>query len=271
MRTVAAALTMARECGVNRLDAQLLLAHALGRPRTWLLANDDAPLSDVQQLAIQSFLRRRAAGEPLAYLTGEKEFHGLALQVTRDVLLPRPESETLVDWALEMLDGFGAPTAVVDLGTGSGAIALAIAHACPAARVCAVDISAAALDVARANGKRLGLDVEWLVSNWWSNLAQRQFDLVVSNPPYVASGDPHLQALKDEPQCALVSGTDGLDALRDIAAAAPRHMRRDGWLLVEHADSQAAQVQELLRASGLRHVATRRDLSRRPRCSAGQR
>ena len=269
---VAEALAAARGQGLDRLDAQLLLARVLQRPREWLIAHDDAPLSAGQQQRFAADCARRAAGEPLAYLLGEREFHGLMLQVGPAVLVPRPDTETLVDWALELLaDAPGTAPAMADLGTGSGAIALALKHARPDARVCAVEISPAALAVARANGQRLGLDVQWLAGSWWQPLQGRRFDLVSSNPPYIAAGDPHLPALRHEPLQALSPGGDGLSDLRHIVQAAPLHLQPGGWLLLEHGHDQAEAVRALLLQAGLTQVTTRRDLAGRPRCSGGRR
>ena len=269
---VAEALAAARGQGLDRLDAQLLLARVLQRPREWLIAHDDAPLSAGQQQRFAADCARRAAGEPLAYLLGEREFHGLMLQVGPAVLVPRPDTETLVDWALELLaDAPGTAPAMADLGTGSGAIALALKHARPDARVCAVEISPAALAVARANGQRLGLDVQWLAGSWWQPLQGRRFDLVSSNPPYIAAGDPHLPALRHEPLQALSPGGDGLSDLRHIIQAAPLHLQPGGWLLLEHGHDQAEAVRALLLQAGLTQVTTRRDLAGRPRCSGGRR
>lgn len=267
--TVVQALREARAQGIDRLDAQLLLAAALGQPRSWLLAHDDVALTPPQQRRFAAHCERRAGGEPVAYLLGEKEFHGLTLQVGPDVLVPRPDTETLVDWALELLRQGPARPAVLDLGTGSGAIALAIAHGHPAASVCATDLSAAALAVARANGERLGLAVEWLQADWWAPFAGRRFDLVLANPPYVADRDPHLAALVHEPPAALTAGADGLAALRAISAQAGAHLRRGGWLLLEHGHDQAAAVQAMLGNAGFGAIETRTDLGGRPRCTAG--
>ncbi|HEY0856347.1 MAG TPA: peptide chain release factor N(5)-glutamine methyltransferase [Albitalea sp.] len=267
------ALARARERGVDRLDAQLLLASLLQRPRSWLIAHDDAALDAQQASRFGEWLDRRAAGEPLAYLLGEKEFHGLALHVTPDVLVPRPDTETLVDWALALLAGplaGGGGSRVVDLGTGSGAIALAIKHGAPQSQVSAVDRSPAALAVARANGKRLQLEVEWQLGDWWTPLDGRRFHLAVSNPPYVADGDAHLAALLHEPRPALASGPDGLDALRHIIAHAPRHLEPGGWLLLEHGHDQAAAVHALLAEAGFGEVQSRRDLAGIARCTGGR-
>ena len=266
--SVATALQAARSAGLERLDAQLLLAHVLGQDRTWLLAHDEAALTAAQQESWHALLMRRSTGEPLAYLLGEKEFHGLMLAVTPDVLVPRPDTETLVEWALDAMRGLVAPR-VLDLGTGSGAIALAIKAARPDARLTAVDASAAALAVAAANGQRLGLDVEWLHSDWWSALEGRRFELVVGNPPYIAENDPHLAALQHEPERALTSGTDGLDAIRVIVVQAPAHLQPGGWLLLEQGYDQSGQVQALLRERGFVETGTRHDLAGQPRCSGG--
>ena len=266
---IADALARARAIGVDRLDVQLLLCHLLQRSRAWLLAHDDAALAPAQAAAFEAALARRAAGEPLAYIVGEKEFHGLALAVSPDVLVPRPETELLVDWALELLAGQAAP-AVADLGTGSGAIALAVQHRCPAARVTATDASPAALAVARANAERLGLPLQLAAGSWWQALPGQVFDLVLSNPPYIAGDDHHLQALVHEPRQALTPEGDGLQALRAIVAGAPAHLQAGGWLLLEHGFDQADAVQALLAAGGFREVATRVDLAGLPRCTGGR-
>lgn len=264
------ALAAARVQGLDRLDAQLLLGDVLGRPRGWLLAHGEHALTPAQALRFAALCARRADGEPVAYLLGEKEFHGLTLRVDRNVLVPRPETETLVDWALELLATGPPRPAVADLGTGSGAIALALAHGCEAAQVCGVDLSPAALAVARANAGRLGCAVEWLHGDWWSALEGRRFDMVVANPPYIAAGDPHLLALRHEPQLALTPDGDGLSALRILIAGASAHLHRGGWLLLEHGHDQAAAVRELLQRHGFATPLTRNDLAGHPRCSGGR-
>ncbi|MEO7243620.1 MAG: peptide chain release factor N(5)-glutamine methyltransferase [Rubrivivax sp.] len=272
--TVNAALAAACAGGVARLDAQLLLAAALDCPRAWLLGHGDALLAPAVARRFDAEGRRRAAGEPLAYLTGRREFHGLLFEVTPAVLVPRPETEHLVEWGLELLDaelGNRRAPRVADLGTGSGAIALALAAAWPAAGVVAVERSEAALAVARRNGGALGIPVDWRSGDWWRALAGDDgFDLVLSNPPYVAAGDPHLAALAHEPLSALVAGDDGLDALRTIVAGAPPRLAAGAWLLLEHGHEQGAAVRALLEARGFERVSTRADLAGLPRCTGGR-
>ncbi len=264
--SVAQALHEARALGLDRLDTLMLLADTLARSRTWLLAHDDVTLSVEQCSRLRAHLARRVSGEPLAYLLGEKEFHGLMLQVDSNVLVPRPDTEVLVDWALELLAG-GPHRNVVDLGTGSGAIALAVKHAQPIATVAATDVSPAALGIARDNARRLALDVEFIEGSWWQAVPQRRFHLGLSNPPYIAAGDPHLAALDHEPALALTPGGDGLDALRCIVAGSTAHLEPAGWLLLEHGFDQAGAVQVLLREHGFVGIQTRRDLAGQPRCS----
>jgi release factor glutamine methyltransferase len=271
---VADALASARAMGVDRLDAQMLLAQVLARPRSWLLAHDDSLLGADQMLRLRDLLARRADGEPLAYLIGEKAFHGLTLSVTPDVLVPRPDTELLVDWAIELLGGALARVhrpAVVDVGTGSGAIALAVKNAQPRVSVVGTDNSPAALAVARANATRLGLDAEFAHGSWWEPLTGRCFDLALSNPPYIAAGDPHLSALRHEPAIALTPGGDGTDALRRIAHGAGSHLAPHGWLLLEHGYDQAGAVRQLLLDHGFAAVETRSDLGGQPRCTGGHR
>ncbi|MFO1339722.1 MAG: peptide chain release factor N(5)-glutamine methyltransferase [Burkholderiaceae bacterium] len=271
--SIGAALARGREAGLDRLDALLLLGHVLGRDRTWLIAHDDDDLPAAAATRYAALCARRAAGEPLAYLVGEREFHGLGLQVSPAVLVPRPDTETLVDWALDLLAGdlAGRPgPTVVDLGTGSGAIALAVKHGRPAAAVDAVDLSEAALAVARGNAERLGLPVRFHAGSWWQALAGRRFDLALSNPPYIASGDPHLAALAHEPTLALTPGGDGLDAIRAIVAGAPAHLAPGAWLLLEHGWDQAAAVAGLLGAAGFASIGHRQDLAGHTRCTGGR-
>ena len=268
LATVAQALAHARLIGVDRLDAQLLLAHQLSRPRAWLLAHDDTPVADSAALLV--LLTRRAAGEPLAYLTGEREFHGLLLHVTPDVMVPRPDTETLVDWALELLAGTDPPC-IVDLGTGSGAIALAIKHACPIAQVHASDTNPAALAIARGNGERLALPVTLHQGDWWQAIDPAlRFDLALANPPYIAPGDPHLAALRHEPLSALLAQGDGLADIERIVAGTRARLNPSGWLLLEHGFDQAAAVRERLVQAGFKAVSTRQDMAGQPRVSAGR-
>ena len=264
--TVAAALAEARSAGLDRLDAQLLLAHVLRQSRPWLLAHDDAALDTAQINAFTALLARRGGGEPLAYLVGETGFHGLALRVDANVLVPRPDTELLVDWAIERLAGT-AGARVVDLGTGSGAIALAVKHSCPGATVLATDISGAALAVARGNAARLGLDVAMRQGTWWNGLERQRFDLILSNPPYIAGADPHLAALRHEPAQALTPGGDGLDCLREIIGGARDHLAPDGGILLEHGHDQADAVRALFGEHGFTNIQTRLDLGGRPRCT----
>ncbi len=267
---VGAALALARASGLERLDAQLLLAAALQQSRAWLLGHDDEPLSKHLAERITAQIAQRAAGMPLAYIVGEKEFHGLLLKVTPDTLVPRPDTETLVDWALEILQRLPGAPAVVDLGTGSGAIALAIKHRHPAAAVQAVELSAAALAVAQDNARRLGLALRFHQGDWWQPLAGQRFDLIVSNPPYIAGSDPHLPALRFEPLEALTPGGDGMKALLTLIDGAPNHLCPGGWLLLEHGYDQAEAVAAALRLRGFTEPALRLDLGGQPRVSGAR-
>lgn len=271
--TVARALDRARRQGLDRLDARLLLGHLLQRDRGWLIAHDDHLLPAEVAHAFGEGCRRRVLGEPLAYLLGEREFHGLTLKVTPAVLVPRPDTETLVDWALALLPTLAAARPrVIDLGTGSGAIALAVAHRHPAAQITATDVSHAALAVARANAQRLHAPVVFAEGTWWLAVpADALFDLALSNPPYIAGDDAHLPALCHEPLLALTPGGDGLDALRQIIAGASAHLASGGWLLLEHGWDQADAVAALLRDAGFEQITTRCDIEHRPRCSGGRR
>jgi len=269
--TIAQALAQAAARGLDRLDAQRWLGHLLQRDRSWLIAHDGTALAPALAEAFAAGCRRLADGEPMAYLLGRQEFHGLSLQVSPAVLVPRPDTETLVDWALALLPTLGAAPQVLDLGTGSGAIALAVAHRHPTARVLASDLSPAALAVAGDNARRLGLAVAFAEGAWWQALpAGARFDLVLSNPPYIAGDDAHLPALRHEPTLALTPGGDGLDALRQIIAGAPAHLRPGGWLLLEHGWDQAGAVAALLRAAGFVDIGTRHDLAGRDRCTGGR-
>ena len=269
--TLRDALAQAQALGLERIDAQLLLLHILNRAdagRAWLLAHDTDTLAPSEQARFAALCQRRAAGEPVAYLRGCKEFYGLTLHIDARVLDPRPDTETLVDWALQLLAPLPAPR-VLDLGTGSGAIALALQHQRPDAQVSAVDASADALAVAQANAARLGLAVQFARGNWLRGVAG-QFDVIASNPPYIAAADPHLAALRHEPLQALASGADGLDDIRSIVAQAPSHLLPGGWLLLEHGWEQAEAVQALLRSAGFAEVQSRKDLAGIVRCSGAQ-
>jgi release factor glutamine methyltransferase len=255
------------------LEAQVLAAHALGIPRASLLADQRRALSDDEARRVERLFHRRRAGEPVAYLTGEREFFGLSLSVTPDVLIPRPETELLVALALEL-----APEGarVLDLGTGSGAVAIAIAHEDPDAEVVAVDTSADALAVARENARRHGATIRFVYGDWVASVASRakdgRFDLIVANPPYIAEGDAHLEQgdLRFEPRGALVSGADGLDAIRAIVARAKDHLVPGGWLLLEHGYDQAERCRSLFGIYGYADVQTWPDLAGIPRVSGGR-
>lgn len=276
--TAREALQAARQTGLDRLDAQVLLLHCLGREhhdRAWLIAHDSDTLPTEAVERFTALCQRRLAGVPVAYLVGQRKFHGLTLQVDARVLDPRPDTETLVDWALDVLAGQTAPT-VLDLGTGSGAIALALQHRRPDAQVWAVDASADALAVARGNAERLSLPVRFRLGHWlrdWStgttDTPPARFELIVSNPPYIRADDPHLAALTHEPLQALASGADGLDDIREIVAQARAHLRPGGHLLLEHGWDQGVDVARLLEQAGYGRVEHRQDLAGHVRCTGG--
>ena len=281
MSDITASLAMAQAQGLDRLDAQLLLMHALGTEpalastrRAWLLAHGDAPVPAAAQVQFRNEVQRRVAGEPLAYITGHKAFFGLDLHVDPQVLIPRPDTETLVEWALELLVAPSpalrtTPLTVLDLGTGSGAIALALKHQQPDVEVHAVDASAGALTVASANARRLGLHIQFSQGSWLDGV-RRRYDGIVSNPPYVAAHDPHLAALAYEPSTALVAGLDGLQDIRHIVGTAHAHLYPGAWLLIEHGYDQGTAVRELLLAGGYESVETRRDLGNQERCTGAR-
>jgi release factor glutamine methyltransferase len=260
--TVAQALS----CGLEGREARLLLAHAAGFSEAAVLAFPERALPAEAERKFIDFAERRRRGEPVAYILGRQEFYSLPLAVNPAVLIPRPETELLVDLALER-----EFSSALDLGTGSGAIALAIKKHRPAARVVAVEASAAALEVAKRNAVALGIDVEWRHGQWFAPIGLERFELIVSNPPYIASGDPHLAALEYEPSSALVSGVDGLDALREITAQARQHLAEGGWLLVEHGIGQDEAVRRLLERAGLEEARTWPDLAGIPRVSGAKR
>lgn len=257
---------------IDGSDARVLATHALGCDRAVLIARGRDPLVPAQLEALDRLLARRAAGEPVAYLVGRREFFGLDLAVAPGVLIPRPETELLVERALECIAALRAPR-VLDAGTGSGAIALAIKSQCPGAQVMAVDRSSAALAIARDNARRLGLEVTFVASNWFDEVRLHQFDCIVSNPPYIRAGDPHVAQgdLRFEPADALVSGDDGLDALRTVCGTAPARLAPEGWLLCEHGYDQAPVVRALMRSAGLADVSSWRDLAGIERVSVGMR
>jgi release factor glutamine methyltransferase len=266
------AAAAARIGGENgRPEAETLLAHVLGKTRAWLYAWPEHEPDAEQGAAYENIVEARVRGEPIAYLTGHREFWSLDFLVTRDVLIPRHETELLVELALARIPR-DVDTTVADLGTGSGAIALALAHERPRAQVLATDASAAALAVARANAERLTIpNVEFARGDWCDALGQETFDVIVSNPPYIASGDAHLDLgdLRSEPLSALASGSDGLDAIRRIVAQAPEHLRAGGWLLLEHGWDQGSRVRELVEQSGFVAVSTAHDHAGHERVTMG--
>lgn len=269
--TVSALLRQART-RVASEDADLLLAHVLQRPRSWLFAHADDAVPEAAAQAFAAALERRVRGEPVAYLTGRRGFWHFDLAVSPATLVPRPETERLVELALERLPE-GSRAAVADLGTGTGAIALALAHERPALQVVATDLSQEALAVARQNASALGLArVSFRQGDWFGPLQGERFALIASNPPYIALGDPHLDAgdLRFEPPGALSSGPDGLDAIRVIARDAPAHLLPGGWLLVEHGWDQGPAVRELFVQAGLGEVHTQLDLEGRDRVTLGR-
>ena len=262
--TLFEALTAARQ-KIDRLDARLLLQYATGCSHTDLLARPETPVITPAYAQFAEWVNRRAAGEPLAYLVGEAEFRGRVFQVSPEVLIPRPETEVLIELALQKLQGLARPR-VLDLGTGSGIIAISLALECPAAMITAVDLSKEAISVARNNAGRLGAPVDFRQSDWFASLAGESFDLIVSNPPYVATGDPHLalNGLPFEPQMALtdqVENGDGLDCIRQIVAGAAAHLSPGGWLLFEHGYDQGVASRNLLTAAAFKAALTHPDLA----------
>ncbi|HET9046605.1 MAG TPA: peptide chain release factor N(5)-glutamine methyltransferase [Casimicrobiaceae bacterium] len=265
------------QCSLIPLEAQVLLAHVLRVERPWLRAHESDRLPPAKATAFFALARRRLNGEPVAYLTGFREFWGLALAVTPNVLIPRPETETLVEQALLRLPR-DRELRVLDLGTGSGAVALALARERPQATIVATDISDAALTVARANARRVGVfNVEFVLADWYAHDALDRtaspFDAIVSNPPYIGAGDPHLSQgdLRYEPMAALTSGVDGLDALRTIVAGAPDRLAEGGFLAVEHGYDQAPALREMLASAGFVNVESVRDLAGIQRVAIGRR
>jgi release factor glutamine methyltransferase len=255
---------------IARLDARLLLEHVCGATRADLIAHPERAMTPAQASRFEERVSRRAAGEPLAYLVGSAWFCGLEFSVDPAVLIPRPETELLVDLAAERASAQDRPR-IADLGTGSGIVAITLARRCPHARVTATDVSAVALGVARANATRHGAVVRFLEGDWYAPLDGERFDLIVSNPPYVADGDPHLvlDGLPFEPRGALVAGGDGLACIRRVAAGAAQHLESGGWLLLEHGYDQAAAVRALLRAAGFPDAVSWRDGAGIERVSGG--
>lgn len=276
---VAAALREAAD-RVGASEARLLLAHALAAPRAQLLAHPERTLDGAARERFAALVARRAAGEPIAYIVGEREFWGLLLRVTPAVLIPRPETELLVERALERISEHvpeaapeGEPAAVLELGTGSGAVALALARERPRARIVATDVAEDALAVARDNAARHGAAIAFVRGDWLGAVGAQRFDVIVSNPPYVASGDPHLSRgdLRFEPRVALDGGRDGLECIRRIAIAARAHLAPGGWLVLEHGYDQGPACRELLLGAGYEDVQDQADLAGLPRVCVGRR
>lgn len=264
------ALQHAQSLGLERLDVQMLMLHAQQRSlhdRAWLALHASDYLNASALKAFEHFVQQRLSGEPIGYIVGQKEFYGLTLKVDSRVLIPRPDTETLVDWTLQVLhDHKGAK--VLDLGTGSGAIALALKSVRPDLQVHALDFSVNALALAKTNATELGLDIHFSQGCWLENCTEK-FDVIVSNPPYIEDNDPHLAALKHEPIQALTSGGDGLDDIRTIIRQAPWHLKKGGWLLLEHGYNQAPAVCKLLQHTGFECVKSHKDLAGIERCSGG--
>jgi release factor glutamine methyltransferase len=256
-----------------RHEAEILLGAALGRTRAWIMAHPDERVLDCEATdRYESHITRRSHGEPVAYVLGEKEFWSLPLEVTPDVLIPRPETELVVELALTHLPR-DQEARVLDLAAGSGAIALALARELPRAAVVGTDLSAAAIAVARRNAQRLGLaNVVFRTGHWFDPVAKERFDVIASNPPYIAETDDRVEhaVRRFEPHAALFAGTDGLEALRVITGAAGRHLSPGGWLVVEHGDRQGPAVRELLSVAGFADVATHADLAGLDRCTEGR-
>jgi release factor glutamine methyltransferase len=269
MSTVAEAL---RAAGIESADARVLLRFVLGASDAQLVTHPERALTDVERERFLALAARRRGGEPVAYLTGEREFYSLPFKVTPAVLIPRPETELLVETALERIAA-DAPVSVLDLATGSGCVAVAIGRHRARARVTATDISREALNVARRNAETQGVDIEFMESDWFSALPGRRYDFIVANPPYIAEGDPHLASgdLRFEPRKALVAGPDGLTCIDAIVARAHAHLVIGGWLLFEHGFDQAARCRNLLQRAGFGHVMSKRDLAGIERISGGRR
>lgn len=264
--------TLSLEGNEAKFEAQLLLQNVLNVNRAWLLAHESDALQDKIKADFESLLARRLLGEPIAYILGQREFFGLNLIVTPDTLIPRPDTETLVETALDKIPT-DTPFTVLDLGTGTGAVALAIAEHRPEAQVTAIDASSGALDIAKRNANQLDLtQVDFRLSNWFSALAGERFNLIVSNPPYIEQHDIHLTQgdLRFEPMSALASGTDGLDDIRQIVDNCLLHLHPQGWLMLEHGYNQAHLVTDLMAQSGLIDITTIKDLGANDRVTIGK-
>jgi len=249
--------------GLVAFEARILLAHVLGRDRSWIAGHGDADISREQASMFDALARRRRNGEPIAYLVGHREFFGLDLEVTPDVLIPRPETELLVELTLARI-AKDSPARVLDLGCGSGAVALAVARELPRASVVGADVSPAAVALSRRNAERLRIaSAAFVLSDWFSSVPTEPYDAIVANPPYVAVGDPHLSEgdIRFEPRAALVAGADGMDAIRVIVTAAPTYLVRGRWFAVEHGYDQAERVRALLLGAGFSDVQSARDLA----------
>jgi release factor glutamine methyltransferase len=269
--TVRAALEEAQR-RIDALDARVLLCHATGRDPAYLIAHPEATLRINELASYQALVERRAQGEPVAYITGEREFYGRSFQITPAVLIPRPETELLVDLALERIPADGA-TRALDLGTGSGCVAISLASERSQSKILALDQSVEALTVARRNAVAAHVgNVAFLQSDWFAALRRELFGVIVANPPYVATDDPHLGAgdLRFEPRAALDGGSDGLVAIRRIVVEAKEHLEPGGWLLFEHGHDQGERVRWLLHAEGYGEIFTAPDLAERDRVSAGR-
>ena len=254
-----------------RVDVEFLISHYLSKPRSWLYAFSDYQLNPEQVFEFQQLINRRMNGEPVAYITGRRGFWSFDLQVTPETLIPRPETELLVELALAYVHP-NSVSRVLDLGTGTGAIALAIAHERPNAHVLAVDYSEAALAVAKSNAAELKIrNIEFIQSDWYSTIVSQRVDVIVSNPPYIEAADIHLQQgdLRFEPISALASGEDGLDAIRVIIAGAKKHLNADGWLMIEHGWNQGEATRNLFAQSGFVEISTEQDLAKRDRVTMG--
>ena len=267
----ARALSASADADEAKREAQVLLGHSLGVTRAWLTAHRDDSAGRGIATRFLMLLKQRTAGQPVAYLTGRREFYGREFRVTPDVLIPRPDTETLVEAALGKL-ALKSRAEVLDLGTGSGCIAVTLSLERPAARVTAVDLSQSALRVAHENAEALGARIDFLQGTWFGPLGERQFDLIVSNPPYIAADDPHLQRgdLRFEPAMALAAGKDGLDEIRRIVTAAPGYLKSGGWLLFEHGHDQAGACRDLLLSTGFGKLASLADLAGIPRVAGGR-